>query len=45
MHKKFNRAGLPSDAANLVLFLVSDAGKWITGQTINSGGGHFRSIQ
>lgn len=43
-HNKFNRLGLPSDAANLVKFLVSDAGKWIIGQIINSEGGYFRGI-
>ena len=40
----FGRLGLPSDAANLVSFLVSEKGKWITGQTINSEGGFFRGI-
>lgn len=44
IHNKFNRYGLPDDAANLVNFLVSDAGKWITGQVINSEGGYFRGI-
>jgi 3-oxoacyl-[acyl-carrier protein] reductase len=33
------RWGQPSDVASLVQFLVSDAGAWITGQTINSEGG------
>jgi 3-oxoacyl-[acyl-carrier protein] reductase len=32
------RVGLPSDAARLVVFLASDAGQWITGQTIHSRG-------
>ncbi len=41
---KFSRLGLPSDAANLVQFLVSDAGKWITGQTINSEGAICRGL-
>lgn len=41
---KFSRLGLPSDAANLVQFLVSDAGKWITGQTINSEGAVCRGL-
>lgn len=36
------RWGQPSDVANLVTFLVSDAGAWITGQTINSEGGWRR---
>ena len=40
----FGRLGEPSDVANLVTFLISDKGKWITGQTINSEGGLFRGI-
>ena len=38
----FGRWGSPADAANLVGFLVSDAGAWITGQVINSEGGFRR---
>lgn len=34
----FGRIGLPADAARLILFLASDAGGWITGQTIHSRG-------
>lgn len=34
----FGRIGLPDDAARLILFLASDAGAWITGQTIHSRG-------
>jgi 3-oxoacyl-[acyl-carrier protein] reductase len=34
----FGRVGLPEDAARLILFLASDAGGWITGQTIHSRG-------
>lgn len=34
----FGRIGLPADAARLILFLASDAGAWITGQTIHSRG-------
>jgi 3-oxoacyl-[acyl-carrier protein] reductase len=34
----FGRIGLPEDAARLILFLASDAGAWITGQTIHSRG-------
>ncbi|HEU0164811.1 MAG TPA: SDR family oxidoreductase [Thermomicrobiales bacterium] len=34
----FGRVGLPEDAARLILFLASDAGAWITGQTIHSRG-------
>jgi 3-oxoacyl-[acyl-carrier protein] reductase len=33
------RWGQPSDVASLVQFLVTDAGAWITGQTLNSEGG------
>lgn len=40
----FNRLGTPEDAANLVCFLASNEGQWITGQTINSEGGIFRGI-
>lgn len=40
----FGRLGSPTDAANLVCFLISDEGKWITGQTINSEGALFRNI-
>jgi len=32
------RVGLPEDAARLIAFLASDAGAWITGQTIHSRG-------
>jgi 3-oxoacyl-[acyl-carrier protein] reductase len=39
----FGRWGLPADAANLVGFLVSDEGAWITGQIIDSEGGFRRS--
>jgi 3-oxoacyl-[acyl-carrier protein] reductase len=34
----FGRVGTPEDAARLILFLASDAGAWITGQTIHSRG-------
>jgi 3-oxoacyl-[acyl-carrier protein] reductase len=34
----FGRIGQPEDAARLILFLASDAGAWITGQTIHSRG-------
>ena len=33
------RLGTPTDSANVVSFLVSEAGKWIRGQTIDSDGG------
>jgi len=34
----FGRVGKPQDAARIILFLVSDAGQWITGQVIHSRG-------
>jgi NAD(P)-dependent dehydrogenase (short-subunit alcohol dehydrogenase family) len=34
------RFGEPEDAANMVLFLASDASSWITGQTIPVNGGY-----
>lgn len=40
----FGRIGTTNDVANLVIFLLSDSGKWITGQTINSEGALFRGI-
>jgi NAD(P)-dependent dehydrogenase (short-subunit alcohol dehydrogenase family) len=36
------RWGQPDDVANLVSFLVSDAGAWMTGQVLNSEGGFRR---
>jgi 3-oxoacyl-[acyl-carrier protein] reductase len=36
------RVSLPSDAANLVRFLLSDEGGWLTGQVIDSDGGFAR---
>lgn len=33
------RAGAPEDAARLVAWLVSEEGRWVTGQVINSEGG------
>ncbi len=35
----FGRVGLPSDAANLICFLASEQGGWITGQILHSRGG------
>ena len=35
------RWGRPEDAANLIAWLVSDEGEWVTGQVINSDGGAF----
>jgi 3-oxoacyl-[acyl-carrier protein] reductase len=37
------RIGQPEDAARLVAFLASEEAAWITGQTIHSEGGFFRS--
>jgi 3-oxoacyl-[acyl-carrier protein] reductase len=34
------RLGLPEDIANGVLFFVSDASSWVTGQVISIDGGH-----
>ncbi len=39
------RWGHPDDISNLVLFLHSDEGQWITGQLINSEGGFNRYIE
>jgi 3-oxoacyl-[acyl-carrier protein] reductase len=39
----FGRWGAPTDVANLVAFLVSDDGGWITGQVIDSEGGFRRA--
>ncbi|MEO5533706.1 MAG: SDR family oxidoreductase [Pseudolysinimonas sp.] len=36
------RLGTPRDTANLVRFLLSDEGAWITGQLLNSDGGFLR---
>ena len=33
------RLGLPSDIADVVAFLVSEEARWLTGQTIQAGGG------
>ena len=41
---QFGRLGTPADAANLISFLISEDGKWITGQTINSEGAIFRGL-
>lgn len=35
------RIGEPEDAADVIAFLASDAGRWITGQSINAGGGLY----
>ncbi|HCW35373.1 MAG TPA: hypothetical protein DGB97_04810, partial [Staphylococcus sp.] len=38
----FGRLSMPQDTANLIAFLLSDRGSWITGQIINSEGGFIR---
>jgi 2-hydroxycyclohexanecarboxyl-CoA dehydrogenase len=38
------RLGEPSDAANMILFLASDAASWITGQTYPVNGGYSVSV-
>lgn len=38
------RMGEPSDAANMILFLASDAASWITGQTYPVNGGYSVSV-
>jgi 3-oxoacyl-[acyl-carrier protein] reductase len=35
----FGRIGTPADVAQLVLFLASSEGQWITGQVVHSRGG------
>jgi 3-oxoacyl-[acyl-carrier protein] reductase len=37
----FNRLGEPADIADVIVFLASDAGRWVTGQNIGAGGGAF----
>jgi 3-oxoacyl-[acyl-carrier protein] reductase len=37
----FNRIGEPNDIADVAVFLASDAGRWVTGQSIAVGGGAF----
>lgn len=44
MANPFGRISSPQDAANIVWFLVSHEGHWITGQTINSEGGVYRGV-
>ncbi|MEU9454178.1 SDR family NAD(P)-dependent oxidoreductase [Streptomyces sp. NPDC048277] len=38
------RPGRPEDAANMILFLASDAAPWITGQTVPVNGGYTYSL-
>ena len=37
---QIKRLGEPEDAANMILFLSSDASEWVTGQTIPINGGY-----
>ncbi|WZH51003.1 MAG: SDR family NAD(P)-dependent oxidoreductase [Nocardioides alkalitolerans] len=39
-HYAIRRTGQPEDAANMVLFLASDAASWVTGQTVPVNGGY-----
>jgi 3-oxoacyl-[acyl-carrier protein] reductase len=41
MMSPFKRIGDPQDVADVVAFLASDAGRWVTGQNIGAGGGVF----
>lgn len=34
------RVGLPDDVADVIVFLTSEQGRWLTGQTLYAGGGH-----
>jgi 3-oxoacyl-[acyl-carrier protein] reductase len=36
----FGRLGEPEDVADVVVFLCSEAARWLTGQTLYAGGGH-----
>ena len=42
-HTPAGRLGTPRDTADLVRFLMSDAGGWITGQVLYSNGGFTTS--
>lgn len=41
---RIKRLGQPDDAANMILFLSSDASSWITGQTIPVNGGYSFAV-
>ncbi|MGB6552119.1 MAG: SDR family oxidoreductase [Candidatus Binataceae bacterium] len=41
---QIKRIGEPEDAANMILFLSSDASSWITGQTIPVNGGYSFAV-
>ncbi len=36
----FARLGQPDDITDVVVFLASEQGRWLTGQVLNAGGGH-----
>jgi 3-oxoacyl-[acyl-carrier protein] reductase len=38
------RFGEPEDAANMILFLASDASSWVTGQTYPVNGGYAMAM-
>jgi 3-oxoacyl-[acyl-carrier protein] reductase len=41
LNKCFNRAQVPDDLVGCVMFLLSDASNYVTGQTFNIDGGHM----
>jgi 3-oxoacyl-[acyl-carrier protein] reductase len=41
---RIKRLGQPEDAANVILFMSSDASSWITGQTIPVNGGYSFAV-
>jgi 3-oxoacyl-[acyl-carrier protein] reductase len=43
-HYVIRRVGEPEDAANMILFVASDASSWITGQTYPVNGGYSFSM-
>jgi 3-oxoacyl-[acyl-carrier protein] reductase len=43
-HYVIRRVGEPDDAANLILFLASNAASWITGQTYPVNGGYAFAV-
>ncbi len=36
-----DRLAEPEDISDIIAFLVSDGGRWITGQTVHASGGAF----
>ena len=39
----FKRHGTPDDVAQIVAFLASEGARWLTGQTLQAGGGRYMS--